>query len=97
MTITMTTTFHGDQTNSPEYSSVAARLWRKNGAIGCRRGQIYMGDRIGDTSFSLDFADWKSWGEAQTAMAKEPEFQDLMKKVSKELSVSSRTMFVSYS
>jgi hypothetical protein len=69
VTITQTTTYQGDQTNSSEYSSVAERLWRKNGAIGCRRIKIYMGDRIGDTSFSIDFADWKSYAEAQTAMA----------------------------
>lgn len=97
MTVSFTTTFHGDNSSAPENAVKATQLWLKFGAASAGGSMVFSGDHVGEAAFTVVFADWESFGRGMELRRQDKEFNTLMAGVLAATSVSSRTVLVSFS
>lgn len=97
MTVSFTTTFHGDNSAAPENASKAVQCWLRFGAVSAGGGMVFSGDHVGDATFTVVFADWESFGRGMELRRHDAEFNALMAGVLAVNTVSSRTVVVSFS
>ena len=97
MTVSFTTTFRGDHSTAPEKAAKAAECWLRFGAVSAGGGMVFSGDHVGDSTFTVVFANWESFGRGMELRRQDAEFNALMAEALAVATVSSRTVAVSFS